>query len=172
MSADELKAKLTDRIRVYEESHADCDLRDAVSEDQASIVDAVESAIGFYWPYSAYAILRALRWTLEKGPPDGWWRELDVLLHSLNVRRELPPGTMEGYSQEYGEDRAAQWRRQLDDCAAFWLEEVSKWPIEDYLLIHEWLTIAKDWPFVKEVFCFDVYACLSFWSGAIAGRQT
>lgn len=44
-----------------------------------------------------------------------------------------------------------------------------QWPLEDHLLIYEWLLLASEWPFVKEVFPEEMKACLSFWSKGLTG---
>ncbi len=173
MEAEELVAKLAARLAVYEREYSCGSGAGVAAHARDVIVSELEASIGYYWPHSAYSVLRAMWWTLAHPCPEGsWWREVDILLHVLNVGREPSAGAVNRWAQRYGTDSAANWRREINCLAAAWLAEVSTWPLDDRKLIYEWLAIANTWPFVKEAFAEEAKACLLFWSSAIAASSS
>jgi hypothetical protein len=163
-SVEKLKSRLRDRLTVYDEQHDCREWSDYSFDSRRAIVSAVESAIMYAWPHSAYLVLKAMSYTMEDCEPGQWFNEAAVLLHALNVSGEVEPGTYERWSSQYGDASAARWREQSRDVAEFWTEEVETWPTDDWLLIRDWLIVASQWAFVKEWFSFEVQAAISFWS--------
>jgi len=163
-SVEKLESRLRDRLTVYEEQHDCRDWNDYSFDSPRAIVSAVECAIVYAWPHSAYLVLKAMFCTMEDCEPDQWFDEAAILLHVLNVSGEVEPGTYEQWSSQYGDASAARRREENRDVAEFWTEEVEQWPTEDWLLIRDWLIMASRWSFVQEWFSFDVQAAIRFWS--------
>lgn len=172
MNCDELQARMTARLNAYERRYGCKEGQCTAGEERDQLVNELESSVGHYWPHSTYAVLRAMLFALTHPcPAQTWWREVEVLIHVLNVEGSLPRGALDRWAREYGEESAAKWRRDLNRSAANWLAEVVTWPVEDQLLIHEWLMGAREWRFVQECFVDEVGACLAFWSSLLSGHQ-
>lgn len=163
-SVEKLESRLRDRLAVYEEQHDCRHWNDHSFDSPRAIVSAVESAITYAWPYSAYLVLKAMSCTMEECEPDRWFSEADVLVFTLNVNCELEPDAYKRWASEYGDASAARWREQNRESAEVWTKEVEQWPTEDWLLIRDWLIMASRWSFVQEWFSFEVQAAISFWS--------
>lgn len=114
--SEQLRDRIAARLRAYEERYS------FIREERASaetVVRELEASVGYYWPCSAVAVLRALWWTLtHPSPQAAWWREVDILLHVLNVSREPRPGAIGDWARKYGEDNAAEWRRTDQFCVS------------------------------------------------------
>lgn len=159
-----LQRRLQDRIRVYEEVH-DCHESDEATFDSAeNVTDAVHSAIMFAWPYSAYIILRSVSWTVVNCQFQGWWSEVSVLMDTLSVHEPVELGAHERWVAEYGEESASRMRKQDAELKEIWTRIFQGWPKQDWLLIRDWLMLASQWEFVKELYSSEAQAAISFWS--------
>jgi hypothetical protein len=166
--AEQVNARLRERIRAYRETHGYGSPPGGFVFDQpAAVVAAAESCVAFVWPRSAWLLLNAMHWVTSQTPPapeDRWWSEMDVVLGLLNVRHEVEPGAYERWAARYGAESASEWRRASTRLGEAWEREVETWPTEDWLLIRDWLAATADWPFVREWFAFEADAARSFWS--------
>lgn len=160
-----LKHKLTKRIRTYETDFRCYETDDISFQDDETVVQSLYSAIECTWPQSAYIILKAMYWTLtHPHTTDGWWREADLLIYVLNVKREDRPGAYEEWAAEYGESSAASLFDENRELAQCWNREVQTWPNEEWDLVREWLFLAKDWQVVRSFGTWAHDRAVEYWS--------
>ena len=77
------------------------------------------------------------------------------------------PREQDEYQQriaEHGEESASSMRRGQENAAKAWIKIVEEWPREDRFLIRDWLVIASQWEFVKQLYDSNVEVGISFWS--------